>query len=145
MMNSRVKIAEEKHKKGYNCAQAIACTYCDLFGMDEENAFRATEGFGGGMGAMEGTCGAVSGAVFLAGLKESSGNLLSPDSKGRTYRLSKAITRNFKEQNGSLVCKELKGLVADKAVFRTCPGCIEDAAKLVEGILLSEEEKEEGR
>lgn len=144
-MNSRVKIAEEKHKKGYNCAQAIACTYCDLFGMDEENAFRATEGFGGGMGAMEGTCGAVSGAVFLEGLKESTGNLLSPDSKGKTYRLSKAITRKFKDQNGSLVCKELKGLVADKEVFRTCPGCIEDAAKLVEGILLSEEEKEEGR
>ena len=28
--------AVELHKKGYNCAQAVACNYCDLFGMDEE-------------------------------------------------------------------------------------------------------------
>ena len=32
--------AVELHKKGYNCAQAVACNYCDLFGMDEETVFR---------------------------------------------------------------------------------------------------------
>lgn len=138
-MSERTNLAAQKHKKGYNCAQAVACAYCDLFGMDEKTAFIATEAFGSGMGAMEGTCGAVAGAVFLAGVKNSTGNLETPDSKGKTYKLSKAITKEFQEKNGSLVCKELKGLVPECPVFRECPGCIEDAAKLVEEILLSDE------
>ena len=66
-MESRVKETIVRHDKGYNCAQAVACTYCDLFGYKEEDVFRMTEGFGLGMGCMAGTCGALSGAVLLAG------------------------------------------------------------------------------
>ena len=62
-MNTRVDLAIEKHKSGYSCSQAIACAYCDLIGIDEETAFRMTEGLSLGMGGMEGTCGAV--AEFL--------------------------------------------------------------------------------
>ena len=36
-MDSRVQEAVLKKQSGYNCAQAVACTYCDLVGMDEEN------------------------------------------------------------------------------------------------------------
>ena len=35
-MDTRVEKTIERHKKGYNCAQAVACTYCDLVGVDEE-------------------------------------------------------------------------------------------------------------
>ena len=45
-MESRVKETIVRHDKGYNCAQAVACTYCDLFGYKEEDVFRMTEGFG---------------------------------------------------------------------------------------------------
>lgn len=74
-MESRVQKAIENHNKGYNCAQAIVCTYCDLFGMNEEDAFKLSEAFGAGMGNMNGPCGAVSGLYMLAGLKKSSGSL----------------------------------------------------------------------
>lgn len=37
-MNTRVKEAEERKKNGYNCAQAVACSYSDLAGIDEETA-----------------------------------------------------------------------------------------------------------
>lgn len=137
-MESRVHLADERHKKGYNCAQAVACTYCDLFGMDEETAFRAIEAFGLGMGAMNGTCGAVSGAVFLAGLKNSCGDLQALNSKGQTYKISKEITNKFIEKNQTLVCKELKGDNPQGKVIRPCPGCIEDAARIVEEILVEE-------
>ena len=30
---TRIDETIKKHDKGYNCAQAIACTYCDLVGM----------------------------------------------------------------------------------------------------------------
>lgn len=139
-MESRVQQTIERHDKGYNCAQAVACTYCDLVGIDEKTMFRITEGFGAGMGNMEGTCGAVSGACALAGLKRSSGNLAAPDSKGKTYQLSKAIMKAFKEQNSTVVCKELKGIGTGK-VLRPCADCIMDAARIAERILFRETEE----
>ena len=82
-MESRVKETIVRHDKGYNCAQAVACTYCDLFCYKEEDVFRMTEGFGLGMGCMAGTCGALSGAVLLAGLKNSDGQINAPKTKGK--------------------------------------------------------------
>ena len=35
-MDSRVNEAANRKRKGYNCAQDVACTYCDLAGMDED-------------------------------------------------------------------------------------------------------------
>ena len=52
-MDSRIKDTIVRHDKGFNCAQAVACTYCDLLGYKEEDVFRMTEGFGLGMGCME--------------------------------------------------------------------------------------------
>ena len=68
-MNTRVKEAEERKKNGYNCAQAVACSYSDLAGIYEETAKNLTQGFAGGFGgSMEGTCGALIGAVSMLGL-----------------------------------------------------------------------------
>ena len=139
-MESRTMEAKARHDRGFNCCQAVACPYCDLFGMHEETAFKACEAFGAGMGGMEGTCGAVSGAVFLAGLKNSCGDLEKPVSKGKTYQFSRAITAKFREKNGSLVCRDLKGIETGTPL-RSCEGCILDAAALVEELLLDQENK----
>lgn len=136
-MVTRVQETIKKHDKGYNCAQAVACTYCDLVGVDEETMFKVTEGFGAGMGNMEGVCGAVSGACALAGMKNSTGNMIKPDSKGGTYKLSKAIQEAFRAQNSSIICKELKGKDTGKAL-RSCPDCIKDAARIAEEILFED-------
>ena len=133
----RVKTAAEYHIQGYNCGQAVACAYCDLVGMDEATLFRAAEAFGAGMGGMETTCGAVSGAVLLAGLKNSGGDLENPRTKGGSYRLSKQIVEEFQKKNTTVVCKELKG-VETKQALRSCDGCIEDAAAIAERILFAE-------
>lgn len=137
-MESRIEKAIEKHRQGYNCAQAVACTYCDLVGVDESTMFKMIEGFGAGMGGMESTCGAVSGAIALAGMKNSKG-CEDKSTKGKTYKLSKEITKEFTEINQSTVCKVLKG-VETKKMLRTCDGCIEDAARIAEKILFQEEE-----
>ena len=39
-IEERVKLAEEKHHSGYNCAQAVLCSYSDKLGIDEETLFR---------------------------------------------------------------------------------------------------------
>lgn len=139
-MESRIKKTIELHEKGYNCAQAVACAYCDLVGMDEQTALRATEAFGAGMGGMQATCGAVSGAVFLAGLKNADGVVGAPRTKGKTYKFSKTIVEAFRQKNGTIICKELKSKNPETGeIVRSCDGCIMDAAAIAEELLFSEE------
>lgn len=139
-MKTRVEETIMRHKKGYNCAQAVACTYCDIVGVDEETMFKMTEALGLGMGGMEGTCGAVSGACVLAGMKRSTGKLEQPDSKAESYKLSKEIVKQFEKQNKSVVCKTLKGIETGK-VLRSCSDCIKDAAAITEQVLFSKEQE----
>ena len=35
-MSARQNYAMELHEKGYNCAQAVACSFCKDFGVEEE-------------------------------------------------------------------------------------------------------------
>lgn len=124
--------AMELHNSGYNCCQAVVCAFAQKFGIDEEILFKISKGFGLGMGAMNCTCGAVSGAVMLAGLKNSGG--ISQRTKAATYKLAEKITDTFKAKNQSVICRELKGVDTGK-VLRSCSGCIEDAVKIAEEIL----------
>lgn len=136
-IDSRVALALDKHNKGYNCAQSVACSFSDLVDLDEEAIFRITEGLGLGMGSTDGTCGAISAAAILSGLKLSTCNLDAPNSKADSYRSSKACMDAFKEQNKSLVCRELKGLDT-QIVLRPCNDCIADAVKIIAERLFSE-------
>ena len=122
------------HDKKYNCAQSVACAFAEDLNIDPQLLFKVCEGFGLGMGCMNGTCGAISGAVALLGMKNSDGNLETPATKVSTYQLSKEMLEKFHAKNGSTICKELKGIDTGN-VLRTCPGCIEDAVEIVEEIL----------
>ncbi len=131
---TKKELAIENHNKGYNCCQAVACAFAKEVGIDESIIFKAGEGFGLGMGCTECTCGAISGAVIITGLKNSTANLDGPKSKAETYQISKEIVTAFQSKNGSTTCKDLKGMETGK-VLRSCEGCIEDATELVETIL----------
>ena len=127
-MEKHAEKAVALHHKGYNCAQAVACAFCEELGREEKELFRVMEGFGFGMGCM-GTCGAVSAMTAVAGLKESDGNLDRPGSKKASYSAAKKMIREFEEKNGSVICRELKG-VDTKKVLRSCDGCVQDAAEI---------------
>ena len=73
-MNKK-ELADHLHNSKYNCAQAVLLAFADEIGEDKEVLFRISEGFGFGAGCGEGICGALSGAIMLAGLKNSDGNL----------------------------------------------------------------------
>ena len=47
---------------------------------------------------------------------------------------SRRIIQSFKEQNGTVICKELKG-IKDGIVKRECIDCVRDAAALLEAEL----------
>ncbi len=131
-LDERIDKALALHDQGANCAQAVACAFSDCVDVDEETIFRMAEGFGLGMGGMAATCGAVSGAVLLAGLHNSRG--LGQKTKAGTYQLTKQITADFAAQNGSLVCRELKGVDSGKPL-RTCQDCIRDGCRLAAKIV----------
>ena len=112
--------------------------FLDKVDIDPETLFKVTEGLGLGMGGMEGTCGAISAAAVLAGLKISTADLEKPNSKGTSYKASKACIAAFKEKNSTIVCRELKGVDTGK-VLRACPDCIRDAVAIIEENLFPEE------
>lgn len=126
--------AIELHDKHFNCCQAVACAFSEEIGVDEQILFKMGEGFGLGMGCMDGTCGALSGAIMLAGLKNSDGNTDTPATKASTYQLSKELLQKFKEKTGSTVCRELKGVDTGK-ILCSCPDCICAGVEIVEDVL----------
>ena len=134
MLKSRVQIALDYNVKyGYNCSQAVAVTYADLLGLDPMTCFKGMEAFGGGMGARICTCGAISGAIYLAGFVTSTGNMdddKTNKSKKASYELAGRITKEFKEMNGTVTCCDLKDSKGE--YFRSCLDCIADVAILVE-------------
>ena len=122
------------HDRKFNCAQAVACSFHRELGVDEATLFKACEGFGLGMGGMDATCGALSGAVMLAGLKNSDGAIDAPGTKQDTYKLSRELVTRFKEKTGSTVCRELKG-VDTGTVLCSCPDCIRCGVEVVQEVL----------
>lgn len=127
-MKSRISEAVEKKNCGYNCAQALLCTYCDLAGLDEETARNLGSAFGLGMGNMEGTCGAITGAGMVLSL--------ASDDRVKSIRGMKQIMNKFQLRNGATQCKMLKG-VGTGRVLRECSDCVADAAEFLEEELMT--------
>lgn len=131
-MESRKELAVEKKRKGYNCAQAVACTYCDFAGMKEEDMVALTQALGTGVGGtMEGTCGAITGACVLLGMAKKEAG------RPQAMKDAKYIMSNFMERNKAVTCKDLKGIETGK-VLRSCEDCVRDAAEFLEHILTEE-------
>ena len=132
---SKAEQAVGLQSNGYNCAQSVACVFADEIGVPKEFLFRATEGFGAGAGTMEGICGALSAAIMIAGLKNSSASLDKPNSKGSTMKLSRQLMTEFKNETGALICREIKGVGTGK-VLCACPDCVRNGVRLTEKIVL---------
>ena len=148
-MNSKVQQAVEKFEKGFNCSQAILSTYCEQYGLDEKAALKIATGFGGGM-HIDGTCGAVTGAFMVLGLKY--GNTEEDkQAKENTYIKVIQYAKKFSARNGTVKCHDLldcdittrEGLeiARQKGVFSSiCPGLVKDAAEILEEMLAEDDD-----
>ena len=120
--------AVENHKKGCNCAQAVACVFADRLGFGEDTVFRLTEAFGGGMGGTQGVCGAVSAMVFVAGGIKSYGTEKLPETnKKESYDFARNLMEQFQSRVGTIICEEIKS-----GQRLSCDGCIETAVEILE-------------
>ena len=144
----RVEKAVERFKSGFNCSQAVLGSYCEQFGLDCEQAFKVATGFGGGMHIGE-TCGAVTGAFMVLGLKYGSTTAEDKAAKAKTYEKVVEYTNKFKARNGSVVCKELLGCdisrpdgmkkAQEDGLFDSiCPRMVQGASEILEEMLVED-------
>lgn len=109
-MQSRTDQAVKLFEEGCSCSQAVFTAFAEDFGMDRQTAMKLSVALGGGGGRMRETCGAVASMMLVAGLKY--GNVEPSDSvsKAKALEAAKTLAEKFKEENGSIICKELLGL-----------------------------------
>jgi len=143
---SNVEIAVASFKAGLSCSQAVLSAFAPGLGLDRQTALRVAAAFGGGMARMGQTCGAVSGALMVIGLKH--GHVAAQDkaAKEKTYALVREFVDQFRARNGSLLCRELLGydigtpegmqLVREKGLSTSiCSRLVRDAAEILERLV----------
>lgn len=111
----REELARRNFTTGYNCAQSVVRAFDDVFeehGVDPETAALLASPLGGGMGRMREVCGAVSGMLLVLGLAEGYNDPEAFDAKKELYEKAQALGGAFKDENGSIICRELLGLGA---------------------------------
>lgn len=147
-MGSRAERAREMFLEGYNCCQAVVGAFAEDFGFDPETAMKLAEGFGGGLGRMRLTCGAVQAMAIVAGMKMSHGKPADLKRRSEIYAVIRQMVGEFKENNGTIVCAELLGLSLPKNdspepeartkeyyTRRPCPDKIYECAAIIEKYL----------
>ncbi len=137
--------AAELFLNGYNCAQAVAVAFCDVTGLDADFTAKTISAFGGGMGRLREVCGAVSGMFFVLG------HLYGYDTPGddtvkmKLYQQVQALAGQFREKNGSIVCREILGnpptdpapcpRTAEYYAKRPCARMVKTAADLMDAFI----------
>lgn len=125
------KAVELKASGQYNCAQAVACAFAPAIGADSEQIYNATNAFGRGMGCMEATCGALTGAGIILGI--------ATGDRMKAMQAMSSIVKSFEERNGATICKDLKGISIDPKTKKMIPGtplracnlCVADSAEFL--------------
>jgi C_GCAxxG_C_C family probable redox protein len=133
-------------KKGFSCSQAVCSTYSRELGLDEQTALKISCGLGGGLGHTNGTCGALTGAALVIGLKYGKVTAGDNAAKETTYAKVNHLVDEFRRRNGSVACTDLVGYNLSlpeefakakekKAAATRCPKFIQDAAEILEECL----------
>jgi C_GCAxxG_C_C family probable redox protein len=143
---SKAEKAKKQFEEGFSCALAVLSTYSDRFGLEKESALRIACGFGGGIGRTGRTCGAVTGAVMVIGLKHGQVDVTDEEARQKTHKLAKKFIDKFTALHGSIECRELIGydlsnsaelkLARENKVFEDrCPDFVYDSACILEDVL----------
>ncbi len=103
---SRAERAKEYFLQGYACSQAVFLAFSDVTGVDEETGCKIMLPFGGGLGRLRLTCGAVSGMAAAIGAIFSK-NENTPENKKRIYAIVQELCAKFQAKTGSFICGEL--------------------------------------
>jgi C_GCAxxG_C_C family probable redox protein len=142
----RVEAAVAAFRAGYSCSQAVLSAYAGAFGLNREMALRLTAGLGGGMGRLAETCGAVSGAILVLGLRYGSAHADDRAARELTYARVREFVARFRARHGSVTCRDLLGCdistpegwqqAKDQALTTSlCPRLVQEDATILEELI----------
>lgn len=148
---SRAEKAKEYFLQGYACSQAVALAFFDVIGLDEDTIKKIMLPFGGGVGRLRLTCGAVSGMAAVIGMLFAEAEN-TPENKKKTYAITQELCGKFKEDYGSLICAELLASAKVPAEIggeaeprskeyykkRSCGDMVARAAEILENYLIEQ-------
>jgi len=134
---------------GFNCSQAILAAFGAEYGLDPLMAYRVGAAFGGGIGHLGETCGAVTGAVLVIGLHYGMTVNDGSQSNREAYDKVQQLAAEFKARNGTIKCRDLLGFdIDDRELFHAalkkggpqgpqvvCPKAVRDAAEIVASLI----------
>ena len=136
------KKAEQLFLDGYNCAQAVFGAFSEQLGVPFDMAMKLSSSFGGGVGRQREVCGAVSGMCMAAGVLYGYPTPETGEVKAQHYRLIRELCERFKEQNRSIICRDIlknaevggtpEARTNEYYAGRPCLRCVHDAAEILE-------------
>ncbi len=132
---------------GFNCSQSVLAAFSDNLKLDNNIALSIACGFGAGMGRLQGTCGAVTGAYMVFGLYNVNKSSDSTEKNEKTYQRIQNFDKKFTQINGTTECRLLINCDLNtkegKDEFKrknlkniVCEKCIKDSINLVEELLI---------
>ncbi|MGC9344331.1 MAG: C-GCAxxG-C-C family protein, partial [Bacteroidales bacterium] len=101
---TRKDIAVNHFRKGRNCAQSVLLSFSDDLELDPVTAIEIASGFGGGMGRLQKTCGALTGSFMVIGLHNSRNISDEHERKEATNRLIQELEEDFSRDFGYSDC-----------------------------------------
>ncbi|MCR5453833.1 MAG: C-GCAxxG-C-C family protein [Bacteroidales bacterium] len=122
--NNIEELAVSLKHNGRNCCQAVTEALTagdDTLPISQEALNMLAAGFRTGMGGMEGPCGALSGAVMIAGLRSKGG--------AEATGMARLIHQKFTELSGASICKILKSRTPEGNVLCDCDTCVRNGVK----------------
>jgi C_GCAxxG_C_C family probable redox protein len=131
----------------FNCSQSVLTAFADESGLTEDVSLRVACAFGGGIGRQQLTCGAVTAASMVLGLKFGKGINDKDEKKLETYDKTHELFDEFSSINGSTTCrillndlnmndeKDYETIVAQNLFHTNCRKYVVDAVKITEQII----------
>ena len=140
--------AVELYNQGCNCAQAVFCAFAEEEGMDLKTSMPLSSSFGGGMGGLGETCGALSGLFMAMGLKYGFDSSATKETKEQYYAEIRSLGEEFRSSKGSTRCNELLEIHKDRPrpevngkPVKKCEHLVREAARLGEVYCLKKSTK----
>ncbi|MFZ4521716.1 MAG: C-GCAxxG-C-C family protein [Bacteroidales bacterium] len=136
--------------QGFSCSQSVLAAFSEEFGLSEDDCLRISCAFGAGMGRRQLTCGAVTGALMVLGMKYGRAKGEDVSKKLNTYKKTTEFFEEFRKKHGSTDCKDLlQGLdmnnpedlkkIEELNLFlTTCYNCVTNAVEILESIMANE-------
>ena len=111
---TRKEKAMQSFLDGYNCAQCMMLAFEDMLTIDLDTALKIASPFGGGMGRLREVCGSVSGMFMVLGFVKGYNEPGNYEGKKELYEHVQELARRYEEANGSIICRDLRGLNVKK-------------------------------